>query len=340
MKTSEEMVTSLLNRREIFLQEQKRKRKTAAKITSAGGGFALAASIGIVVWNSGLLREKETALPDNTSTVTDNSSAVSSSTSPTNSSSVNEEPTTEAPQPPDYSSVIWAEDGTEIAVTINDSSTNFTFLNGKEITLALSEAFDAHGDDSVFAVAVYYFPWEDHWDLDFVYEGKTLGEYIADYYKKVGKSMALHYLSINGETLKYGEALYQNGMLDEYGTPWTKEQYEEAIAPIGEELLSEYIVDGEFLKDKLEHDSEIASEESHASYQLFDQALRAYKAHAAEKILNNQGIYCEPRDGLDSYVAFMTKFQLEALILDEYSNWYFSLAQENEQGVLGNIING
>ena len=75
MKTCEEMVSSLLERREQFLLEQKKKRKTAAKITAAGGSCALAAIMGAVVWNSGILREKKTIVPDDLSAISDNSSS-------------------------------------------------------------------------------------------------------------------------------------------------------------------------------------------------------------------------------------------------------------------------
>ena len=55
-----------------------------------------------------------------------------------------------------------------------------------------------------------------------------------------------------GDSLKYGEALYTTGTPD--GEKWTKELYEQRVEFFGEDLLSKYIVDGEFLRKSVESD--------------------------------------------------------------------------------------
>ncbi len=55
-----------------------------------------------------------------------------------------------------------------------------------------------------------------------------------------------------GDMLKYGEALYTTGIPD--GEKWTKELYEQRVEFFGEDLLSKYIVDGEFLRKSVESD--------------------------------------------------------------------------------------
>jgi hypothetical protein len=54
--------------------------------------------------------------------------------------------------------------------------------------------------------------------------------------------------------LKYGDALYTTGTPD--GEKWSQELYEREVALIGEDIIAKYIVDGEFLRDKVEADME------------------------------------------------------------------------------------
>lgn len=67
-------------------------------------------------------------------------------------------------------------------------------------------------------------------------------------YDKLGHLLKL------GDMLKYGEALYTTGTPD--GEKWSQELYEQKVAIIGEDIIAKYIVDGEFLRDKVEADME------------------------------------------------------------------------------------
>ena len=326
MKTCDEMVNSLLRRREQFLSEQNRKRKTAAKITVAGGSGALAVIIGALVWNSGMLHEKKTIVPDDFSTVSDNS--FSTGDEPSKGDPVKENPT---PQAPDYSSVIWAEGRSEIGSISNMGvGDETTLMNGKRIYPSLSEAFEKYSDDSVFAIVTYRYIYGDE---NFVYNGKTLKQYRDEEMEIWDNKESLRLqLLIVGDSLKYGEALYQTGTPD--GERWAEELYYRTVSEIGEELISEYIVDGEFLKDKLEQDIRDLDNERMSLRQSYEQGCTAYRKNmfetAAEQI-NAQGIYLETMYSLDgpySLIIFATKDEFAALSFDGMQNWYFALAEK------------
>lgn len=68
----------------------------------------------------------------------------------------------------------------------------------------------------------------------------------AQLYDKLGQLLK------QGDLLKYGEALYTTGTPD--GEKWTKEFYEQRVEVFGKDLLSKYIVDGEFLRKSVESD--------------------------------------------------------------------------------------
>lgn len=322
MKTYDEMVNSLLKRREQFLLEQKQKRRTAVKITAAGGCGALAAVIGMGIWNSGMLLEKETIIPDNSSSI--------------NSELAQDDPVKEnsIPQAPDYSSVIWAEDGFDgDSVDIVESAEFATSeFNGKRIYHSLSKAFDKYGDDSVFAIAAYSYGY----DNNFVYNGKTLAQYEAEEKAAWDKYELRYQLLKFGDFMKYKEALYLTGTPD--GERWTEEYYDEIVSKFGQELISEYIVDGEFLEDKLTEDISESENEFMAVRETYEQgriACNKYIYETAAEQINAQGIYCETKYSLDSpyfLVIFAAKDEFETLSFDNMYQWRFALAQKNENG--------
>lgn len=322
MKTCDEMVNSLLNRREQFLLEQKKKRRTIAKITAGGGCCVLAAIIGVGIWNSGMLREKGTMISDNSSAISDNPF------------SINSEPAKEIPTPqaPDYSSAIWAEGGSGGGVTdVVEEYFETSDLNGKRIYPSLLEAFEKNSDDSVFAIAARScYGYDDN----FVYNGKTLAWYGAEEKAAWDKFELRYQLLKCGNSLKYGEALYHEGTPD--GERWAKEYYDKTVSEIGEELISEYIVDGEFLEYKLTKDVDEFEKEFMSVRETFEQgriACHKYIFETAADQINAQGICCETKYDLDSpylLVIFATKDEFEALSFDNMHKWYFALAQKNE----------
>ncbi len=323
MKTCDEMVNSLLKRREQYLLEQKQKRKTAAKIASAGGCCALAAVIGVGVRNSGILHEKDTIVPDYSSSM---NNSILAKDDPVKGS-----PT---PQAPDYSSVIWAEGGSDGDVVDVDMAVLETSeLNGKRIYPSLSEAFDKYGDDSVFAIAASY---GYGYDDNYVYNGKTLAQYKAEEWELWDKEEPREQLRKFGDSLKYGEALYLTGTPD--GERWAEELYYDIVSMIGQELISEYIVNGEFLEDKLIKDINELEKERMAAQNNYEQgfiACRKYFYETAAEQINAQRVYCETKYDLDRpylLVLFATKDEFETFSLDNMYRWCFALAQRYEDG--------
>lgn len=331
MKTCDEMVNSLLKRREQYLLEQKQKRRTAAKIAVFGGSCTLAAVIGIGIWNNGMPREKGTV-------ISDNSYAISNNPFPVNSEPV------ENLVPPvlDRSSVIWAESGVEdnVGIIVIAEEGALKEFGGKTVTKTLFEAFKEHGDDSVFAVAVFYFSFGQE-EKDFIYNGKTLAEYDEDALEKCLRSMDLSYIRNNAECLKYGREYYITNTVKIDGIPWTKYDYDHAVELVGEEFISKYFVDGEFLEDEFTSVYDKAREEYQNSEDAYRQAYSAWKTSRLEKEterLTSLGINCELRNSPDSFVMFVTKDEFAALAFDNSGNWFFGLAQENERDVIGNFI--
>lgn len=326
MKTCDEMVNSLLKRREQYLLEQKQKRKrTAAAIAVSGGYCALAAVIGTGIWHNVILSKNQAVSPKDSSTIIENSSAA------------NSEPEKITPPVLDRSSVIWAETDVDDNVGILSASEEvdaFRRFNGKVITRTLSEAFKEHDDSSVFAVAVFYLPSDK--DEDFVYNGKTLGEYDRDWSKKWWRSMNMHLLRNNAEYLINGEEYYQNDY-------WSKMAYDIGIEHLSEipELVAEYFVDGEFLSDEFHRDHNAAYEESQTSYKIYEQAYNAWKISRFEEEIERLkalGVNCELRENRDSFVMFVTKDELTALTFDDSGEWIFGLACDNYGEVLGSFF--
>ncbi|MCH5205176.1 MAG: hypothetical protein J1F03_10525 [Oscillospiraceae bacterium] len=330
MKTCDEMVNSLIKRRDEFLAEQKQKRRTAAKIYTAGGSCAVAAAIGVGVFNSGILREKKAIVPDDFSAISDNSSSI-------NDEPVKDDPVKEPPSAPDFSSVIWAEEGKggipsgDVGAYVEQDFMRL-YWNGKEIYRSLYNAFEEHGDDTVFAIAARCYPYDEN----FVYNGKTLARYNDEEMEIWDKEIRRIQLIKVGDSLKYGEALITTGTPD--GERWDEELYYRTVSEIGEEILSEYIVDGEFLKDKLERDISDLDNERMALLQSYKQGRDACRKNmfetAAEQI-TAQGIYLETMYDLGSpysLIIFATKDEFAALTFDGMQKWYFALAEKCSDG--------
>ena len=295
MKTCDEMVNSLLKRREIFLLKQKQKRKTAVKLTAAGGGCALAAAVGVLVLNSGMLREKKTIIPDDFSSITDNSYTVSDIFSSASDESGNDfcdiDPSI---SPDDYVEHRW---------------------NGKTIYGNLYKAFDEYDDEHIFTVFALCYSIND-------FEYDRIEEYIAS----IGRPTLIDRLIEFGDELKYGEALYTTGTPE--GITWTKELYDDTVSFIGKELIEAYIVDGEFLRDRAERDYEAACNELETERELYEQAFYDYKTIVygpLMKQLQEKGIHCELKTNYTVLFIDITENDLANLTLNDPENWVFGL---------------
>ncbi len=223
--------------------------------------------------------------------------------------------------------IIWAEEPKIEGDTVS-SLDHFVKWNGKDIHNRLLTALEENKNDDncLFAVNVRYSPI----DYQYVYNGKTLAQYEEE---TQGKRLdQLNNLLKEGEALKYGEALYQSGTPD--GEKWSKELYDSTVAKYGEEFLSQYIVDGVFLKDKVLRDIPEAEKEMEAAQAVFEQACIAYRFHVYEETLEQleaQGIKYElSKDPVD-LILFISKEDFADLTLENMSNWIFFHAPKSEK---------
>ena len=120
----------------------------------------------------------------------------------------------------------------------------------KRIIAAVTAAIITATSSSLMSVFA-----DENGGSDFGFESKSVTdksdnieevESDAQLYDKLGQLLK------DGDSLKYGEALYTTGTPD--GEKWTKEFYDQRVEFYGEDLLSKYIVDGEFLRKSVESD--------------------------------------------------------------------------------------
>lgn len=193
---------------------------------------------------------------------------------------------------------------------------DLTEWQGKKIYDSLKDALNEDDGNTVYKIAAIP-PIDDN----YIYNGKTLREYSKQKEKGYVLSELLASLLKEGDYLKYGTALYETGTPD--GEKWAKEFYEERIAYYGEELLSTYIVNGEFLKDKAEQDMNIAKENETSEYKdaedAYKNAIHAYMTEIAAKVKGEAAGNC--------IIIYMTKEQFSAFTVDDIEKWTFGLPE-------------
>ena len=337
MKSSEEMVKSLLERREQYAKERERQRKRIVGISVPAGCCALL--LCAVFLLPGMKdRVGTAALPMPTSApdmpITD--SGVSAQEAP--------EPVTDAGEGtdvilPDETAVPGAEtDGgtasppdltpkTETAGSVSEEVCYLWWKNRLSVTWRLNQAIQ-DDPEGTFTVIANYRPATG--DItDFTYEGKTLSEWAVASVDAMLLPEKMAELLKMGDELKYGEALYETGTPD--GIIWDRRLYEDKIAYYGEELLSRYIVDGEFLREELEND--LHDRKNTASAQAEEAYGRAYAAYLDEFMpklaeeLTAGGISCKrmpERNGC--LLLTVTAAELENLPLENPEDWTFDLS--------------
>ena len=301
MKSCDEMVNSLLRRRDAHAARQKRKRKAAAGIISGLCCCALVAFAGFWVRDRGMLDVS----PDVDETITPESTASENRT-------------------PEYTDPALPDDVTTgIANGEMSDDSGWLEWNGKNISLALWDALEDEAENGELAIQAH--PLRE--DEEFVYNGKTLAEYLEERDAEYMQPEKLAELLKLGEALKYGEALYQTGTPD--GEKWAQSLYEDTVAYFGQEMLEKYIVDGVFLADQVEADMQ-AAWESTAAEDAYMQALDAYlAAMIAEKKeeLDSLGIEYD-RETDNRLIVYATAEEFAALSFEDMEDWIFSLVQD------------
>ena len=276
MKNYDETINLVFARINEYEVKRSHKRKVVVRAAASMCCICIAVLLGVGVWQGGLLNAAE---PD----ASEGYNAALQGTVRPN------ETVGGTPDTP----IIWGDNNGEV------EEMGFTEWNGKSITLSLYDALSDETNKNHFLAIGVSFELDD----EFVYKGKTVAEYDAEADRKSLISDSLGLLLKVGDELKYGEALYKTGTPD--GTKWAKQLYEETVENIGAEILATYIVNGEFLKDKLEYDMENYTDHI-TSRETYYKAIEAYHKYIADetcKQLKEQNIRCEVRDCLTVYVT-------------------------------------
>lgn len=170
-------------------------------------------------------------------------------------------------------------------------------------------------------------------DSLFVYKGKTAEEYYREYlvYTNLeGKYNNL--VTEDGEVLKPGKDAYlttdPNGdpWLDVCGQPFTKQTYDRYVDYYGEEMLSKYIVDGEFLKEKAKSDWKAVKKAEKEALEMHEKALAASQKSATaelKKKLEKLGYKCTYTENKTKVLFYITAQDYASLSYEVTRNCSF-----------------
>ncbi|MGN1110318.1 MAG: hypothetical protein ACI4QY_01600 [Oscillospiraceae bacterium] len=315
MKTCEEMVKSLFERREQYLAERKSKREIA--ISSAVCALAAAGFLGIIVWQSGKTNTPSipTELPSDSPalSVSSDNAFTSSSSAANHDSEANNTDKASDNEQRDYN-IVWID---------SDSyDEGFMVWNGKHVQMSIPDALHSLPENSKLAIRVDIGRYDD----TFVYNGKTLEEYSDQSQAASLLTEKLSQLLKEGNALKYGEALYQTGT--PHGEKWAREFYESRVEFYGEELLAKYIVDGEFREINATKDLEKALENAQAAQIENINAVHAYLEHQLRQM---QNFLCISDQGIDmdNKTIFVTESEFASLTFEGIENCVFYPAVQN-----------
>ena len=362
MKSYREIADSVFARREQYVIAQRKKKQLVTRVTASVGSVALVSLASFALFKSDAFRETPpisdggattttTHIPtegeDTTTTTTtvnttapepttDGGIVTPPTTAPTTTAPAPSKPTaTQAPttgktDPPKTTAttqsllptydILWANtaDG-----DYNDASDWRTHGKNIRCHICVAELLKNGSNSEKIAIRA-----ELPVNKDFVYNGQTIEMYGGYYYCLTLPSTAkLAGLLAEGDLLKYGEKLYTIGTPD--GVMWTKEKYEQKVAYYGEKVLSRYIVDGEFLREKAEsHYKTITTAEGN-----FLEACKAYKqtiVHELTEPLKQLGIDYVENPITGDVVFFATADELAMLDFDGIKEYFFHWATEDD----------
>ena len=178
------------------------------------------------------------------------------------------------------------------------SEAGLVIWNGKTVSYNLYEKLkNADDDESIVIIAAPAV------NSEFVYNGKTIEEYeneMSDEKLLLEKS---YQLLKDGDQLK-DKLDNENGLIESEENNY----YNTRIAFYGTDFLSIYIVDGQFLKEKLENDIETLSKQNDA-WKAYQDALTAY--------------YSQTRKSL-----YLTKNEFASFASDDEATYTFYLSDE------------
>lgn len=216
--------------------------------------------------------------------------------------------------------------------------------NGKTIGTDLSHRLYYDTDpDSIYAVKVQarilydfyrYYNDEngkdekDKFNDEFTYKGKNLAWYDAEFEKEQELPDRLYNLLLVGDALKLGEQSYAPGGVK----GWTKEFYDSTVSSIGQELIDKYIVDGEFLREKLEYD--MSQPQPYSARKEYFAAVEACEKETLDKVeesLKSENIQYERINVV--YNQPIAKYNDSSSHNSEDEEYYYKL-ERNEQYII------
>ncbi|EWM55068.1 hypothetical protein [Ruminococcus flavefaciens] len=281
------------------------------------------------VFNSGLLKkdvltaenEIDSTIPT-VSNTSDRSDEPATSVSATNQQATNAETSTPHATENGESvtadnrthKVIWAEDMATVNLIDDEGFTKWHQFNS--VGYRLYNALESGEEDDVFAILA-----RPAVDYTFIYNGKTLEEYDSDMYNEHILPDQLEQLLKEGDSLKYGEELYKTGTPT--GEKWYQSLYEERIAFYGEAILEKYIVNGEFLREKVEQDISTALNSNEATV-AYNTAYGAYLNQVAASIHGE--LPTEVVTEANGIIMYLTREEFSVFSPDRIDEWSFDLA--------------
>ena len=229
--------------------------------------------------------------------------------------------------PTDIDNIIW---NTDIGDSPDISIETPLWEGWRVDSYSLYQELEKADPEQYFALHITKTFWEG-----FVYNGKTVAQIRQEKEDKYVLFEKLAQLLKDGDVLKYGDLVYTTGTPE--GEKWAKELYDERIEYYGEELLSKYIVDGEFSKAQVEEDSSNAITEAEQLEIMADDAYKAYHSSYVddtEKVFSELGLCTIVKN--NKLFVFIQKEKLANLEVADKGGYKLSLAKrrnyEHEEG--------
>lgn len=305
MKSAEEMTASLFARKDEYDKAVQKKRKLYTRVGSASVCAVLIAAVGFFVIPRGSIGTEQ---PEDVQSGTEYS--VSDSTAKNEKDGSTGE----------GSGNLWC-------IPVPQKSTvdsAYEMFCGKHVTEQLRRNFESAADTDVFGVLCL-----PPIDMSYKVGGKTLKELYDAIDDERILTDRLYSLLKQGDDLKYGDKLCTEGRPD--GIRWDKNYYKETVEYIGKDILAKYIVDGEFLRGRLEADIKEAekSKKGEKAFAAYESARFQYLKELAKNTPGEGESYAVGEDS-SCICVFFTRVSFSEFSPEGVENWYFdNIVPEN-----------
>ena len=307
MKSSYEMIRDLYERREQYQKERKDKQAKRMKVLMPVVCACILALIGVGVWKSGLITDRTNPVQR-----TDNAH-----TKPGADSQLPDTPQKDQPADPFPTGESKEQPGKEIIYRNPDATANEDYSEwcNKTVSSSLLSVLETCSEDDVIAIQ---YGCDCKW---YQFDGTTIDSLEKEYrISSQIPSLMAQMLKYDGDYLVYGSAIYETGAPD--GTKWAKEFYESQVEKY-KELIDTYIVDGVFLREKLQEELDSGRPEEtyvRIPYARWKKAVNAFYTDLAGR-LHSSGVsvqlYDVYKDGWNELVLFLTKEEFRSFAMDE-----------------------